>query len=220
MSPYPVFSPTYSCEMESPALVGNSVQEQPHTNQVFTFDNYPNRSVPSQPTPDFNYSTPQQFIPQPTPPVCTNVTYNPPTQYHQPPPPYNLDLMTVDPTTSINNSDMSISNSFQLEEVDQKVLPDDVRSLSPTPISEQEKLDQKRIRNNQACRASRERRKKRKAETEALADKLQDDNRRLKEQILQLEKEVKSAQQIVQRRMSQNCSTDCQLPFNFDSMHH
>ena len=198
MSPCPASLPTYSHEVvESPTLAGNSVQEQRQTSRTFTFGNYPNRSAPSQLTPDFNYSAPQHLIPQPTPPVCTNVTHNPPTQYHQPPPPYNSHQMTVDPTF-ISNDGVSISNLFQLEEVDEKVLLDNVRSLSTTAISQREKLDQERIRNNKACRASRERRKKRRAEVEALADKLQDDYRLLKERILQLEKEVKSTQKIIQ----------------------
>jgi len=214
MSPYPVFSPSYSCDADSPVLIGNNGHSA-QNNQVFTFDNNSAPFTSFQSAPDFNYTTQQQFVSplaQPNHTICV-----PSSQYQQPPPPpYNASLTTVD-AASVSNSNLVVPDSYQLEEVDQTALLDDARSLTQTPITEQEKLDQKRMRNNKACRASRERRKRRKAETEALAEKLQDDNRQLKEQIRQLEKDVKSAQEIVQRRMSQSYS-DHQVVANFDKM--
>ena len=71
-------------------------------------------------------------------------------------------------------------------------------------VTEQEKADKKRIRNNEACRRSRRKRKMAKERTEAKVCELTDENMRLKEKIRDLETIVKVARGDVQRRFSQS----------------
>ena len=71
-------------------------------------------------------------------------------------------------------------------------------------VTDQEKVDQKRIRNNEACRRSRKKRKIEKEKTEAKVYELTDENIRLKEKIRSLENDVKAMRGDVQRRISQS----------------
>ena len=201
LSPFsPVFSP-YSCEMQSPALLQSANDEQSARNtQIFNFDNYTQHFTPSQSSSTFNYSNQQQYVSSPTPVVSVNNIPCLPQHHHQAPPPYDVSVTTG---FSSNINTTTSSSQFQLEEVDQTVVTEDLRSLSRTSITEQEKADLKRIRNNKACRASRERRKKRKADKEALADKLLDENHQLKETVRQLEKELTSVHEDVRRAIYQ-----------------
>lgn len=102
-----------------------------------------------------------------------------------------------------NSRDNVLANnmkSIKLEEVDSNSVFQDY----PHDSTEQERADRRRMRNNMACRASRERRKKRKKDQEALAEYLADKNRKLKERIKQLEQEVYNVHAVVRRRMSQS----------------
>ena len=195
MSPFqPGLSP-YQYEMqESPALTtGDNVGNE--NNDVFTFDNVAGQFKPSQSCPNINAFPNQRYSTQSTSSENVFPAYD--SEYVVPPPPYAASVASD--TTVPNAFNMADSKQFQLEEVDHKILRDDIVSMS-----EQERLDQKRIRNNLACRASRERRKKRKAETEALADHLENKNRQLKEKIKQLEAAVKQTHAIVRERMNQS----------------
>ena len=75
--------------------------------------------------------------------------------------------------------------------------------LTPEDLSRR-KQDIKRIRNNKACRDSRQRRKKRKLDREKLAQNLEVENHMLKEKIRRLEKEVKLTYKEVQRRTTKS----------------
>ena len=69
-------------------------------------------------------------------------------------------------------------------------------------FTEQTKADQRRIRNNEACRKSRRKRKYEKEQTEAKVSQLTNENVELKKQIKDLEGFVKIMKGNVQRRMS------------------
>lgn len=71
-------------------------------------------------------------------------------------------------------------------------------------FSEMDKVDERRIRNNQACKASRQRRKLRKQQIEQKAATLENENKQLRGQIQKMESERDNLRARVMRRMSQS----------------
>lgn len=92
------------------------------------------------------------------------------------------------------------TSGIQLHEVS----PDCMNLDFPSELLNQmDKNDRRRIRNNLACRASRQRRKLRKQENERLAAGLETQNQELREKIRQLESECQLTRNNVLRRMSE-----------------
>ena len=188
------FSPCQS-DNSSPMFAPSSIGfKTAPTDQVFTFDEWPDQPKPSPSSVDLNSVDLQRRAEAYTPhsnnlPGTSGQTDAAAVFSHAPPgiPEYRF---------------RAIQNRVKLEEVDSNSVFEDFRHESS--LTEQERADRRRIRNNQACRASRERRKKRKKDQEALAEFLAEKNRKLKEQIKQLEEAVVNAHADVRRRMSQS----------------
>ncbi|XP_076825238.1 uncharacterized protein LOC143470842 [Clavelina lepadiformis] len=113
-------------------------------------------------------------------------------------------------TSSLSNVDidgLSIGTnspfSVELEEVNSPGSKEEINQAFQDRdrfLTEQDRLDCRRIRNNRACRASRQRRKMRKEQRERQQVYLEDQNKGLKAKIRQLEKECKEAKAEVLRR--------------------
>jgi len=111
---------------------------------------------------------------------------------------------------SYTSREMSGGFLYELEEISS------IPEVDGDAVTQVDRINRRRIRNNQACRESRRRRKMRKEENEKKAAGLEDENKKLKKRIEELESQCAEARKFVLRRMSETWAARCPCVYHSD----